>query len=86
MLHDDAVIITLFVVLPQPKEINLHHLKETKGKLWKQFIIGPHDAVIVTLFVVPTPKINWTATTYRQQYKFSIVKVQQQFIVTLFII
>jgi hypothetical protein len=32
-LHD-AVVITLFVVLPQPKRKNLHDLKETKDKLW----------------------------------------------------
>ena len=29
----DAFIVTLFVVLPLPKSMKLHHLKETKGKL-----------------------------------------------------
>ena len=43
MLHD-AVIVTLFIVLPQPKYMKLHHLKETKGKLWKQFMIGLHGS------------------------------------------
>ena len=38
----DAFIVTFYVVLPQRKSMKLHHLKETKGKLWKQFMIGLH--------------------------------------------
>ena len=43
----DAFIVTFYFVLPQQKSMKLHHLKETKDKLWKQFMIGLQGYVVV---------------------------------------